>query len=374
MNTPNILFLPSWYPSRQHATIGNFVQRHAQAVSQLLPVTVVAAFEDSQSGIEISEEGNLTEIRVYFKKKIPLFSYQKAMARGIEKAIELKGNFDLAHVHVAYPAGILAYQLELPYVVTEHFSGYHKQSGHKWGVGRKRITKRILNSAQKILPVSDHLGRAIVKFGCTTPYQKVSNVVDTQYFYPSETKSERFTFLHISTLEERSKNITGILRGFRNLQDSGVDFLLKIGGDGDIEELKAKISSAGLKPESVEVFGEKSIQQISELMRSAHALVMFSHFENQPCTILEALCSGIPVVTSDVGGIPEVITAENGILVEAENEPAFASALAKMVSNYPNYKAKKIAKEASAIYSNTAVAHQLSEIYSNVLKSGSSNY
>lgn len=374
MNTPNILFLPSWYPSRQHATIGNFVQRHAQAVSQLLPVTVVAAFEDSQSGIEISEEGNLAEIRVYFKKKIPLFSYQKAMARGIEKAIELKGNFDLAHVHVAYPAGILAYQLELPYVVTEHFSGYHKQSGHKWGVGRKRITKRILNSAKKILPVSDHLGRAIVKFGCTTPYQKVSNVVDTQYFYPSETKSERFTFLHISTLEERSKNITGILRGFRNLQDSGVDFLLKIGGDGDIEELKSKISSAGLKPENAEVFGEKSIQQISELMRSAHALVMFSHFENQPCTILEALCSGIPVVTSDVGGIPEVITAENGILIEAENEPAFASALAKMVSNYPNYKAKKIAEEASAIYSNTAVAQQLSEIYSNVLKSGSSDY
>ncbi|AEV32062.1 glycosyltransferase [Owenweeksia hongkongensis DSM 17368] len=367
MNNPNILFLPSWYPSRQHATIGNFVQRHALAVAQLIPVTVVAAFEASEPNVEIIEEGNLLEIRVYFKKKLPLFSYQKAMAKGIEKAMELKGKFDLAHVHVAYPAGILAYQMEIPYVVTEHFSGYHKQSGHKWGVGRKRITKRILNGAEKILPVSDHLGRAIVKFGCTTPYKKVSNVVDTEHFYPSDSKPERFTFLHISTLEERSKNITGILKGFKTLQDGGTDFLLKIGGDGDIKEFKSKIEVAGLKPENVRIFGEKSIQEISELMRSAHALVMFSHFENQPCTILEALCSGVPVVTSDVGGIPEVITEDNGILVEAENEAAFAVALQKMAANYSYYETKKIAEEASAIYSNTAVAHQLKDIYHDVL-------
>src|SRR5690606_18137388 len=190
---------------------------------------------------------------------------------------------------------------------------------------------------------------------------------------PSETKPERFTFLHISTLEERSKNITGILKGFKTFQDSGTDFLLKIGGDGDIDELKSKIEAAGLHPKNVEVFGEKSIQEISGLMRSAHALVMFSHFENQPCTILEALCSGVPVVTSDVGGIPEVISDDNGILVQAENGAAFAKALQNMISNYPSYNTKKIAKEASAIYSHAAVARQLYEIYINVLKSNSSN-
>ena len=368
MQNPNILFLPSWYPSRQHATLGNFVQRHAKAVAMLHKVTVVAAFESDKPGLEIHEEGNLVEIRVYFTKKLPLFSYQKAMQKGLTKAYELRGPFDLSHVHVAYPAGLVALQLDIPFVITEHFSGYHKTSGYKWGIARKRITRRILNRAEKILPVSDHLGRAIVKFGCTTPYQNVSNVVDIKNFHPGTKKPEIFTFLHISTLEERSKNITGILKGFKVIQDRGVSFKLMIGGDGDMNELQQKIGDAGLSNENIEVFGEKSIEEISTLMRQAHCLVMFSHFENQPCTILEALCSGLPVVSSDVGGIPEVIRESNGLLVAAENNQAFAEALLQTMHDYKKYDSKKIAEAASAIYSNHAVAKQLSDIYLNVLK------
>ena len=371
MQNPNILFLPSWYPSKEHATIGNFVQRHAQTVALLHPVTVVAAFESSESSLEVSESGNLLEIRVYFKKKLPLFSYQRAMMKGVEKAKQLRGAFDISHLHVAYPAGIIALQLGLPYVVTEHFSGYHKQSAYKWGVGRKRITKRVLNGAKKILPVSNHLGRAITKFGSRTPYQRVSNVVNTDIFYPSKNKPGAFTFLHVSTLEERSKNVMGILRGFKALQESGKDFKLIIGGDGDIDELQQKINAVELPSEKVKTFSEKTPEEIASLMRSAHSLVMFSHFENQPCTILEALCSGIPVVSSDVGGIPEVLSERNGILVEAENEADFAKSLALMIDQYSSYDSKKIAEDASAIYSEHAVAQQLSDIYSSVLKSGS---
>lgn len=371
MQNPHILFLPSWYPSKEHATIGNFVQRHAHTVALLHKVTVVAAFESDTNSIDVLEDGNLMEIRVYFKKKLPLFSYQRAMMKGVEKAKQLRGTFDVSHVHVAYPAGIIALQLGMPYVVTEHFSGYHKQSNYKWGVGRKRITKRILNGAKKILPVSNHLGRAITKFGSNTPYQLVSNVVNTNTFYPVDSKPEVFTFLHVSTLEERSKNITGILRGFKTLQESGKNFKLIIGGDGNIDELKQKIKTAGLSSENVETFSEKSGEEIASLMRSVHCLVMFSHFENQPCTILEALCSGIPVVSSDVGGIPEVLHEQNGILAEAENEAEFARSLTKMMEQYPMYNAKKIAEEASAIYSEKAVAQQLSDIYTSVLKSNS---
>jgi glycosyltransferase involved in cell wall biosynthesis len=362
-NKLHILFLPSWYPSREHTTLGNFVQRHAFAVSELHQVVVVSAHESPKPEVIVDELGSLIEIRVYFKKKLPLFSYQKAMNKGIAYARHNYGDFDLAHVHVAYPAGVLAISSGLPYVVTEHFSGYHPQSSFKWNYGRKRLTTRILNRAYKVLPVSIHLAKAITTFGSEANMEQVSNVVDTSIFYPANKKPERFTYLHISTLEERSKNITGILRGFRVLEESGADFVLKIGGDGDLNELKAKIIQHGPSPEKVEIIPKQSIEGIAETMRSAHALVMFSHFENQPCTILEALCSGLPVISSDVGGIPEVIDESNGLLIPAGSDHQFAEGLQYMITLYDRFNAEVISKKASTRYSYQAVTQKLNSIY-----------
>ncbi len=278
------------------------------------------------------------------------------------------GTFDLAHVHVAYPAGAVALGLGIPYVITEHFSGYHPQSGFKWSYGRKRITNRILNKARYILPVSDHLGKAIATFGAETEMLTVSNVVDTSIFHPCDIKPEKFTFLHISTLEERSKNITGILRGFKQLEMAGKDFILKIGGDGDLEELKSKIQDFGPSPDKVEIVTKQPIDGIADTMRTAHCLVMFSHFENQPCTILEALCTGLAVISSDVGGIPEVLNKTNGILIPAEAEDLFTDGLAEIMDIYSDFDGQQIARKAAQLYSYKAVAERLNDIYTTVLK------
>ncbi len=363
----SILFLASWYPSEVHATLGNFVQRHAQAVASIHKVVVVSAHESRQPSIETTEKGNLVEIRVYFRKQLPLFSYQKAMKRGIAQAKKKQKQFDLAHVHVAYPAGVVALNIGLPYLVTEHFSGYHPQSNFKWRFGRRSLTDRILSRAKLILPVSEHLAKAIHQFGVNTKMIQVSNVVQSNLFYYKPTDASTFTFLHISTLEERSKNIIGILKGFRKLEETNPNFILKIGGDGDIKELKEKIAQYGPSLTRIEIIGEKPIGEIADLMRSSHCYVMFSHFENQPCTILEALCCGLPVISSDVGGIPEVLNEHNGILIEAENDTSFAQGLARMITEYPNYNRPYIADEAKKIYSYEAVAERLNEIYLNVL-------
>lgn len=371
----HILFLASWYPSENHATMGNFVQRHAEAVAAFHKVCVVAAFPGQREGIEIEEKGNLCEIRVYFKKKFPVLSHDKAYRKGIREAYRIFTHFDLAHVHVAYPAGRVATELDIPYLITEHFSGYQKDVAFKWGRLRTKAVLRILNKAQMLLPVSAHLGKALHEFGTKAPCEAVPNVVDTSVFCPANNyrnpkQSGRFIFLHISTLEERSKNITGILKAFKMLEEKGQDFLLRIGGDGDLDELRQKIKSFGPSPERVEVFGEKTIEEVADLMRQSHCLAMFSHYENQPCTILEALCCGVPVVSSAVGGIAEVIDEKSGLLVEAENGEAFALALEKMILNAQAYPATEIAAWARSRFSYQAVGQKISDIYLSVLSSG----
>lgn len=365
-----VLFICSWYPSREHSTIGNFIQRHALAVGKTHDVTVVFATESFENKIEKIENNGIVEYLVYFKKTLPGLSYKKNLQSIINK-LQKKEKFDLAHIHVAYPAILGINKLNIPYVITEHFSGYHKVSGYNWGTIKKKLTLKALNKAKAILPVSNHLGLAIKQFGVENQFIKVSNVVDQGIFYPDKNKSETFTFLHVSSLEERSKNITGILEAFQKLDEFGFDFILKIGGDGDLEDLKNKIDTAGLREENVEIFGESSGKKIAEYMRESHCLVMFSHFENQPCTILEALCCGIPVVSSNVGGIPEEINNSNGILVEPSSQLQFVQALKTMIQNYRNYDSSSISKVAIGKYSNESVAQQISEIYFNVLNKDS---
>ncbi len=365
-----ILFVCSWYPSREHSTIGNFIQRHALTLAEFHDVTVVYATESHENLLDQSSNGKLIEHRIYFKKNIPGLSYKKRLGIFL-KQIQKQEKFDLAHIHVAYPAILAISSIKIPYLITEHFSGYHKISGYNWGGLKKKLTLKALNNSAAILPVSHHLGNAIKEFGVKNKFFKVSNVVDTNVFYPKEEKPETFTFLHVSSLEERSKNITGILEGFKKLDDLGFDFILKIGGDGDLRELKEKIKKAELNSDLIETFGESSEQEIAEMMRNSNSLVMYSNFENQPCTILEALCSGLPIVSSNVGGIPEEINDENGILVEPSSIPEFVQALKTMVQNYGNYDRTAISKNAIDLYSNDSVAEQITKIYSSVLNKDS---
>ena len=77
-------------------------------------------------------------------------SYYQAMRKALKEAKAKVGNdFDLVHVHVAYPAGNLVLRCKKPYILTEHFSGYHKNSGFKWNRFRRNLTLKILNKAKR---------------------------------------------------------------------------------------------------------------------------------------------------------------------------------------------------------------------------------
>ncbi len=346
------------------------MERHLRVIASQHRVVLIAAFESHRSAVEVSDEGKLTEIRVFYKKRLPLLSYRKALRRGYRRALKYQLQYDLMHVHVAYPAGLLALELKLPYVISEHFSGYQLNSGFRWSRVQRKLSLRILKGAKVLLPVSDHLGRAMQKFGSSTPFQSVSNVVDCGLFKPgAETTNKRPVFLHISTLEERSKNITGILKGFKALEEGGHEFLLQIGGDGDLAELEEKIKSHGPSPARVEMIPPQSSAGIARLMQQADFYVMFSHYENQPCTILEALCTGTPVISSKVGGIAEVINDDNGLLIEPEDQQAFTRGLALMLAKKEQWQTQKIAQAARARFSQQAVLRSFNEAYASVLSS-----
>ncbi|TAL42608.1 MAG: glycosyltransferase, partial [Chitinophagaceae bacterium] len=78
---------------------------------------------------------------------------------------------------------------------------------------------------------------------------------------------------------------------------------------------------------------------------------------------LEALCCGLPVIATRVGGIPEIINQQNGLLIEPGNETQLIQAIEKMMDHYSNYNRKTISENAVLKFSYASVGQQLYSLY-----------
>jgi glycosyltransferase involved in cell wall biosynthesis len=78
----------------------------------------------------------------------------------------------------------------------------------------------------------------------------------------------------------------------------------------------------------VRFHGERPKQEVAELMRRADLFVLPSLFENLPCVLLEAMASGLPFVATRVGGVPDLLDGEYGVLTEPGDAAPLAAAIA----------------------------------------------
>ncbi len=156
-----------------------------------------------------------------------------------------------------------------------------------------------------------------------------------------------------------------MLEAFKTLSLVRQDFELVIVGPAT-DALKQNVSDLGLDS-FIRFTGEIPYPGVAAQMQEANALVLFSRFENFPCVIIEALCCGLPVITSDTGGTAEAVNSANGIVVESESEAQLADALVKMMTNFGQYNRKAIAEEAQARYSYRSIGREFYQLYNSII-------
>jgi glycosyltransferase involved in cell wall biosynthesis len=107
---------------------------------------------------------------------------------------------------------------------------------------------------------------------------------------------------------------------------------LTIVGDGDVERAHALVRELGLE-DNVAITGWVTPVEVQRFLRSSQVLVLPSHIEGQPMSILEAMANGLCVIASPVGGIPDLIDDSCGILVPPGDVASLASALGDVVQD-----------------------------------------
>lgn len=156
--------------------------------------------------------------------------------------------------------------------------------------------------------------------------QLIYNGVNTKRFQPANKQNDTFTFIHVARLTPvKNQQMLIAAAALLQQQDQGPWQLWLVGNGPAMDSLQQFSQQAGLSPDRVCFLGERN--DIAQLMAQSHVFVMSSIAEGVPMTILEAMACGLPVVATAVGGIPELITADEGILVNPQDTAGLASAM-----------------------------------------------
>ncbi len=157
------------------------------------------------------------------------------------------------------------------------------------------------------------------------------NVVDTSEFHPvSRIKNSSIHILYVGSLLP-VKRVDRLLSVLKSLDDIRVNFVAHIAGDGPLlGKLKDQAAQLGILNRSVYFLG--GVENPADLYRNADIFLLTSEYEGVPNVILEAMASGLPVVSTRVGGISEIIENNvTGFLVEPDDMQGMAERLERLV-------------------------------------------
>lgn len=385
MPTPRrlrVLWLCSWYPSAVDAFTGDFIQRHARAVSHFVDVQVLHAAGSSVSRGAVRRSdpvlpGLNEDIRIYptinkVQKLLSPFHWWLQMLCMFRQYHRRVGLPDIVHVQIPFKSGLFAryllFRYGVKYVVTEHYGIYNDRVSDRFASRSlifRELSRLAYQGAVRSISVSSYQAVQLDRFLGKKIGSIVYNAVDTSLFFPGNFVDRPFTFIHVSELTD-NKNPTGIIRSFNRLSTEFPNVRLTVVGSLIHQAVLSKQRDE-LAGQGIRLVGELAYAGVAEQMQHADCLVLFSYMENAPCVIGEALCSGLQVIASDVGGVSELIDPSCSRLIPAGDEDALYQAMRAAIISKGKTDPRAIASKAQAKFAYEVVGSQLRQAYLEVL-------
>lgn len=193
---------------------------------------------------------------------------------------------------------------------------------HQTVPARRRRLANAFRNADGVITVSEDLARKVRAIEPSAQVQTIYNGVNFEQFSLRKVPPPAKSLIFIGNLI-RTKGIHELLTAIRQLDDPDVR-LHVVGGGPELVALQKKTRQEGTEGQ-VYFHGVLPHREVAALLHQSQLLVLPSYTEGVPNVIMEALACGIPVVATAVGGIPEIVTSDNGILLE-DHEPATITA------------------------------------------------
>lgn len=382
-NKLKVLFISSWYPSRITPMNGDFIQRHAEAVGQFcyvdfLHVAFDSAMKKKKFEYVRKQQTNYIEHIYYFRLHFPQIKIIKVLKflyyyfLGYKQVItNLRLKPDIIHCNIIYPNSIIGLLFKkvykIPYLISEHSTKYLTYKKKHISI-QYFISKAIIHNSEFLCPVSNLL-KGYLSNVFKANYRVISNVVNDKIFNIGniEIQKGKIPILHVSSLNNEHKNVKGIINAISKIKEKRDNFKLFIINSSKNQYIENYVAELDLL-DYITFLGPMSNVKVAEFMKHVAFVVMFSNYETQGCVILEALMSGIPVVSSNVGGIFDYVNKTNGLLIKTGDENALSDAIDYMIDNYTMYDKQIIRKFAIENFSYEAIGKKFFDTYKEIIE------
>jgi len=384
MKKLHVLWLPSWYVQKEIPLNGCFFKEQALALKkegvqmgivypEIRPLKELSLTLLCKNRFQLShnEEEGIPVMRKHGWNLYPSL-IQQQMRAWISQAERLFADYrkkygspDLIHAQSSIWAGIAASEIHkktgIPYFITEHRDGFVTQNVLKTPYAQcwsTPILTKAFDQAVNVIAVSQPLQRALSAY-THHPLHVIPNSVDTDLFCPRERReSKPFCFLTVGNLELR-KNIAMLLHAFKECENSE----LVIVGDGPEKgRLMALAKELGIASR-VQFRGAMPRKQMPAIFQEADAFVLASRNESFGVVCIEALATGIPVISTRCGGPEGIINESTGVLVENNHCAELAHAMRTLKA----FDSQTIRQYALREFSSRAVARKHLELYQTLI-------
>lgn len=350
-----VLVVPTWYPSGEDKLMGIYHKEFTEALNKH-GIQADMLYIDRQRLSKpfrylfmkkhiIEEEKNY---KVYKSRMlnlrpigfdIQMSSYVKVFEQSLKNYIKKNGKPDIIHAMVSVPAGYATCKagnkLNIPVLVTEHGGNlerlYKDEPFKKYG-------EYVLKNAT-LSTVSNYMKDIALKY--TDYCSVIPNQVNTDIFKNDKKRTIDGTFELISVCALREgKNLDDAFKAIKILLEDGMDIHYTIIGDGFLETFyKEACNSVGVS-DYVSFLGRKNKQEIASYLENSHALIISSELESFAIPGVEALASGIPVITTDCLGPVEFVDEKCGEIAKVRDPKDLARAIKTVYNNYSKYDIK----------------------------------
>jgi len=238
----------------------------------------------------------------------------------------------------------------------------------------ERVNTMSVEASDAITAVSKFMAdQAQNSLGIEKEIHVIPNFVDHNKYQPAPCEliearmEDAITLIHVSNFRP-VKLVEDIVYSMCVITKKVPDAKLILVGDGpDRRRVGRLVDKLGLK-KNIRMMGFRS--DVAEILRTADALVMASETESAPLTVLEGMSSGLPIIATDVGGIPEQVEdGVNGFLVPVKRPDDIAEAVLKLNADI-NLKMKmgeNSRKKVLERYTVDRVLDQYMKIYESVI-------
>ena len=385
----HILEIPSFFPPSG----GLFCLDQAKALASL--GHTVRILSNVQLGITVDAKNYLSLPFRRYEHVMDGITVYQSYQRGIPKAIHYNVNHwveivcsmyqeyerrygrpDILHAHCAKWAGYAALKISqkygIPYVITEHLAFYDLVG--EFGLPPSRcfqvpLLKESLYNASCVIPVSKEIVDDLSGYFGTEYYWKaIPNLIDTSFFSHRQRKTLKgrpFRFCCIGIFIER-KGYDILFSAFQRVQLQHPDAELHIAGVGtDSAKCRQLLSKLNIK-NGVTIHGELDKRGVRELLYQSDALVLATRGETQGLVLLEALSTGIPVVSTTA--IPESVRPKEGcVFVPVDDVNALAGAMLRAISS-PLTDGNILSETARQLASPDVIASQIDAVLADSLR------